>query len=75
MSDIHRHDISEEIWQRLRPYLLVFRGNRGRRGKDNRLFLNAFFWKLRTGCPWRDLPPQYGHWNTVWRRFRTYRRE
>jgi len=43
------------------------------RGKDNRLFLNAVLWKLRTGIPWRDLPPHYGNWNSVWYRFRTWR--
>ena len=27
------------------------------------------FWILRTGAPRRDLPPDYGHWNTTHRRF------
>ena len=25
---------------------------------------------LRTGCPWRDLPPIYGNWHTVYTRFK-----
>jgi len=70
---MHRHDISDEVWLRLKPHLLGSRGNPGRRGHDNRLFLNAVLWKLRTGCPWRDIPPQYGNWNSVWRRFKTWR--
>ncbi len=37
------------------------------------MFLNAVFWKLRTGVPWRDLPPQFGCWNNVWRRFQRWR--
>jgi len=73
MTDIHRHDLSDEHWLQLKPYLPGSKGNRGRRGNDNRLFLNAVLWKLRTGVPWRDIPPQYGKWNSVWRRFRTWR--
>ena len=30
--------------------------------KDNRSFINGVFWILRTGAPWRDLPPDYGNW-------------
>ena len=73
MSDLHRHDLSDEQWLVLKPHLPGSKGNRGRRGYDNRLFVNAVLRRLRTGAPWRDLPPSYGHWNTVWRRFRTWR--
>ena len=38
-------------------------------GEDDRNFLNAVFWILRTGAPWRDLPPDYGKWYTVHKRF------
>ena len=29
------------------------------------MFLNAVFWNLRTGAPWRDLPPDYGDWKNT----------
>lgn len=30
--------------------------------------LEAMLWILRTGAPWRDLPPEYGSWQTVYTR-------
>jgi transposase len=29
-------------------------------------------WRLRCGAPWRDVPPKYGNWNTIYRRFRRW---
>ena len=31
------------------------------------------FWILRTGAPWRDLPPDYGDWKNTHRRFCRWR--
>ena len=41
--------------------------------KDNRLFINAVFWIIRTGAPWRDLPPDLGEWSNTHRRFIRWR--
>ena len=53
----HRHDISNEVWALLEPHLPGQRGQWGGIAQDNRRFINAVFWVLRTGVPWRDLPP------------------
>ena len=45
----------------------------GRPAQDNRRFINAAFWILRTGAPWRDLPPDYGDWNNTHRPFGRWR--
>ena len=45
----------------------------GRPAQDNRRFLNAVFWILRTGAPWRDLPPDYGDWKNTHRRYSRWR--
>ena len=35
----------------------------------NREALEGILHILRTGTPWRDLPPAYGHWHTIYRRW------
>ncbi|MCH9653054.1 MAG: transposase [Planctomycetes bacterium] len=32
---------------------------------DNRLFVNAILFVLKTGIPWEDLPERYGKPNTI----------
>jgi transposase len=44
----------------------------GRSGSDNRRFVEAVLWIVRTGSPWRDLPPFFGNWNTVFKRYRDW---
>ena len=36
------------------------------------MVVNGVFWRTRCGLPWRDLPPQYGHWKTVYNRHRRW---
>lgn len=70
MKQAHRrHDISDNLWHLLEPHLPGQSGQWGGIAKDNRQFINAVFWILRTGTPWRDLPPDYGDWKNTHRRF------
>jgi transposase len=57
----------------LEPHLLGRKGTWGGNAHDNRKFINAVFWILRTGAPWRDLPPDYGDWKNTHRRFCRWR--
>ena len=68
-----RHDISDELWSKLGPLLPGREGTWGGVAKDNRKFINGVFWILRTGAPWRDLPPIYGNWKNTHRRFCRWR--
>ncbi len=68
-----RHDISDKVWHLLEPHLPGREGVWGGKAKNNRLFINAVFWILRTGAPWRDLPPDYGDWKNTHRRFCRWR--
>lgn len=69
----HRHDITDEAWALIEPHTIGNKGTWGGNARDTRQYINAVFWILRTGAPWRDLPPDYGNWNTVQRRFCRWR--
>ena len=68
-----RHDISNKTWALLESHLPGRAGVWGGKANDNRTFINAVFWILRTGAPWRDLPPDYGDWKNTHRRFCRWR--
>jgi transposase len=44
----------------------------GRPRRERREILDAIFWILRTGAPWRDLPGEFGPWATAWDLFDTW---
>ena len=74
MTAIHRrHDMSDRTWELLSPHLPGRKGTWGGVAQDNRRFINAVFWILRTGAPWRDLPADYGDWKNTHRRFCRWR--
>ena len=60
--------ICDEFWAVVEPLMPSHDGKRGNRFRDHRLILEAIAWRFRTGCPWRDLPAEFGPWQTVWKR-------
>lgn len=65
--------VSDKIWGLLEPLLPGQRGHWGGIAKDNRQFIDGVLWILQTGSAWRDLPPEYGNWKNVHRRFCRWR--
>jgi transposase len=72
-DDFRRHDLSDQTWALLEPLLPGREGVWGGVAQNNREFLNAVMWILRSGAPWRDLPPAYGGWKNTHRRFCRWR--
>ncbi len=61
-----RFVIDDAMWNKLEQLLP---SPKGRHGKNDRLFIEAVCWIIRTGAPWRDLPPNYGKWQSVYGRY------
>ncbi len=64
-----RHALTDSQWNLIESRLPGRAGDPGRTAADNRLFVDAVLFVLKTGSPWRDLPERFGKWNSVWRRF------
>jgi len=61
--------MDEEDWAYT---LTVFRAclsRRGRKGNDDRRFLEALHFFTVENVRWRALPERFGPWNSVWKRF------
>jgi len=67
-----RYVLSDAQWAKMQPHCLGKKSDPGRSGEDNRRFVEAVLWIARTGSPWRDLPPLFGPWNTVFKRYRDW---
>ena len=68
----NRHEISDQEWERVKDLLPPENSGEGRPSKPNRIMLNGMLWIAKTGAPWRDLPPRFGAWQTVYSRFRLW---
>ena len=69
-----RHELTDEQWALVEPHLPRSTARTGRPPRDRRTQLNAIFWILCTGAPWRDLPERFGPWQTVYDHFRNWRK-
>ena len=64
--------LRDDQWERIARLVPGKVGDPGRSGANNRLFVEAVLWIVRVGAPWRDLPQDFGHWNSVFQRFRRW---
>jgi len=74
MSKRYPDDLTDKEWELIEPLLPKGPRGQGRKPKyERREMLNAMFYVLRTGCPWRHLPKDLPPWKSVYHLFRIYR--
>ena len=61
--------MTEEDWAVALRVFVAVRSRRGDKGRDDRKFLEALHYFTLHNVTWRALPAEYGHWNSVWKRF------
>lgn len=63
--------LTDEQWNRIK-HIAQTEGlpHRGRPRADARTIVEAILYRAHTGITWRDLPPKFGPWQTVSRRYR-----
>jgi transposase len=57
---MRRYALRDDQWARIESLLPGRKGHVGVTAKDNRLFVEAVFYRYRAGIPWRDLPERFG---------------
>jgi transposase len=60
--------LSDEMWARVEPLLPPVKGAMGRPMREHRYLVEGAIYRYRTGVAWRDLPAEFGPWQTVWKR-------
>ena len=64
-----RYELSDAQWKLICELLPGKASDPGGTAQDNRLFVNAVLWVLRSGARWSDLPERFGKWKSVHTRF------
>ena len=67
-----RRVIDDAQWTIIAPFCLGKPTDPGQTGGDTRSFMEAVLWIVRTGAQWRELPVEFGKWNSVFKRFRRW---
>jgi transposase len=65
-------NLTDAEWAAVRDLLPPQHPPRGRPRHDHRRVLTGILWVVRTRASWRDLPPEFGKWETVYKRYRLW---
>lgn len=64
-----RTTISDKFWKRLQVLILDVGGHIT---GFTRRHLEGIIWRARVGSPWRDIPDEFGKWNSIYRLFKRW---
>jgi transposase len=65
--------LSDAQWARIAPVLPPQKPATGRPANDHRSILAGLFWVIRTGASWREVPEDFGPWQTINSRYQRWR--
>ncbi len=67
-------DLTDERWARIAPLLPPQTPRIGRPPNDHRVMLAGMLWVVQRGAAWREVPAEFGPWETVHSRYQAWRR-
>ncbi len=67
-------ELTDERWARIAPLLPPQTPRIGRPPGDHRTILAGMLWVVGRGASWREVPAQFGPWQTVHSRYQAWRR-
>lgn len=66
--------IPDELWVQIEPLLPITQPHKGKQPSMSvRQTMDAILFVLRTGCPWKAIPQNFGVSSTIYKRFLTWR--
>ena len=61
--------LKNEHWPKLRE---ILRHEAIYNKRDLRMTVEGMLYRMRVGCPWRDLPDAFGNWSKIYKRFNAW---
>lgn len=66
------HLLKDTIFKKIVKYLKKFKSLHTKNSRKLRIFIEAVYYLIRSGCQWRLLPQIYGNWRAVHKRFKAW---